>query len=185
MKLENVALGRLGRKTLAVDEGSVRRLDVLDEDLHLGNDTDQSLRSARRVPAREVRPPQRTFPSSLQTSACALLSTFESKYAFAELGIVLALVCLPILTLTPGGSRETCFGTKVPLRGVRCKAGYEAGALGADWEDGEDWEDWEEGGRGWAGVREGGAPERGGGSFIRRMGLAPPRKPAWEWNRES
>lgn len=65
----------------------------------------------------------RTFPSSLHTSACARLRTFESKYPFVPFGMLLAFVCRPILTLVPGGSSEICLGVKVPLRGVRCRAG--------------------------------------------------------------
>lgn len=69
-----------------------------------------------------------TFPSSDQTSACARLSTLLSKYPLVAFGTVLALICLPILTRPPPPplvvwSSEICFGTKVPLSGVRCNAG--------------------------------------------------------------
>lgn len=71
----------------------------------------------------QVEPKHVTLPSSDHTSACIRLRTLLSKYPFVPLGTVLALVCRPILITVPGGCNEICLGTKVSLRGIRCKAG--------------------------------------------------------------
>ena len=133
MQLKDVALGSLERESLTVDEGSVRRLDVFDEDLR-GGAAQDIVRRAPGDPALGTGAAGRTLPSSLQTSACIRLSTLESKYPFEPFGIVLAFVWRPILTLVPAGASEICFGTNVSLSGVRCSAGNACDG-GADWGD--------------------------------------------------
>lgn len=150
MQLKDVALRRLCRKPIAVDKGPVRRLDVLDIDL-------LSLISAVSLLRNKAK---RTLPSSLQTSACILLSTLLSKYPFVPFGTVLAFVCRPILTLTPEGLSEICLGTNVSLSGVRWRAGKGAGGEGAAVVAG---------GAGVAGVREEGG---GGGAAEGATGIA-------------
>ena len=115
MELKGLGLDALGGQAVGVDIGAVAALDVLDPYL-------TATRAVSGAAGTRVSRP--TFPSSTHTSACVREMTLVSKYPLRSVGIVLALLCRPILDRWC----STIFlGWNVSLRGYRLSAGNAGG----------------------------------------------------------
>lgn len=63
---------------------------------------------------------------SAQISACALDSTFESKYPFRGVGTVFAFVCRPIFSTSGAYGTAMCFLSNVPVIGSKTNTMFES-----------------------------------------------------------